>query len=60
MSVQVIFSFDSEDYETPAADEGEKWWAETLTRHGITGCFCIVGELVRALRDRGRQDVLDG
>lgn len=59
MSVQVIFSFDSEDYETPAADDAEKWWAETLARHGVTGCFCVVGELARVLRDRGRQDVLD-
>src|SRR5436309_2244007 len=59
MSVQVIFSFDSEDYETPAADDAEKWWAETLARYGLTGCFCVVGELARALRDRGRKDVLE-
>lgn len=58
MTVDVIFSFDSEDYETPAADEGELWWAEALRRHGFTGCFCLVGELARALEARGRQDVL--
>jgi hypothetical protein len=56
--VDVIFSFDSEDYETPAADEGELWWAEALRRHGFTGCFCLVGELARALEARGRRDVL--
>ena len=45
MSVRLIFSFDSEDYETPAADDAEKWWAETMTKHGITACLCVVGEL---------------
>ncbi len=58
MSVDVIFSFDSEDFETPAADEGELWWADALTRHGLTGCFCVVGELARALTRRRRPDVL--
>ena len=59
MAVQLIFSFDSEDYETPAADDAEKWWAETMTRHGITACICVVGELARALRERGRIDVIE-
>jgi hypothetical protein len=58
LTVDVIFSFDSEDYETPAADDGELWWAEALRRHGFTGCFCLVGELARALEARGRRDVL--
>lgn len=58
MAIDLIFSFDSEDYETPAADEGELWWADALTRHGLTGCFCLVGEEARALRERGRRDVL--
>jgi len=56
---RLIFSFDSEDYETPAADDTELWWARTLTRHGLTGCFCLVGELARALRTRGRRDVVE-
>lgn len=58
MAVRLIFSFDSEDYITPAADDAEKWWAETMTKHGITACICVVGELVRALQARGRRDVL--
>ena len=58
MTVDVIFSFDSEDFETPAADEGERWWADALSRHGLTGCFCVVGELARALLARRRPDVL--
>jgi hypothetical protein len=59
MPVRLIFSFDSEDYETPAADDAEKWWAETMTKHGITACICLVGELARALRERGRRDVVE-
>jgi hypothetical protein len=58
MAVRLIFSFDSEDYITPAAAEAEKWWAETMTKHGITACIAIVGELVRTLQKRGRKDVL--
>ncbi len=58
MAVRLIFSFDSEDYITPAADDAEKWWAETMSKHGITACICVVGELVRALQERGRLDVL--
>jgi hypothetical protein len=56
--VDLLFFFDSEDYETPASDEGELWWAEALSRHGLTGCFNLVGEEARVLRDRGRSDVL--
>ena len=59
MAVHLIFSFDSEDYETPAADDAEKWWAETMTKHGITACICVVGELARTLCQRGRKDVID-
>src|SRR5579859_6303874 len=58
MPVDLLFFFDSEDYETAASDEGEQWWADALTRHGLTGCFNVVGEEARALRDRGRRDVL--
>lgn len=54
----LLFFFDSEDYETPASDEGEMWWAEALSRHRLTGCFNLVGEEARALRERGRRDVL--
>jgi hypothetical protein len=59
MAVRLIFSFDSEDFETPAADDAEKWWAETMTKHGIQACICVVGELARALRERGRRDVVE-
>jgi len=59
MSAKLIFSFDSEDYETPAADDAELWWAEAMTRHGLRASVCVVGELARALDERGRRDVLD-
>ena len=58
LPVDLLFFFDSEDYETPAADEGERWWAEALSRHGLTGCFNLVGEEARALRDRGQREIL--
>ncbi len=58
MPTKVIFSFDSEDYITPEAADAEKWWAETMTRHGITACICAVAELARQLQRTGRTDVL--
>ena len=59
MAVKLIFSFDSEDYITPEAADAEKWWAEAMTRQGITACICMVGELARSLRDQGRRDVVE-
>jgi hypothetical protein len=59
MAVHLIFSFDSEDYETSAADDAEKWWAQTMSKHGVVACICVVGELARALRQRERKDVID-
>jgi len=58
MAVRLIFSFDSEDYITPAAADAEKWWAETMNKHGIIACIAVVGELVRTLQIRGSKDVL--
>ena len=57
--IHLIFSFDTEDYETPGSDDAAKIWADLLDRHGFTGCFCVVGEKARALRDRGRRDVIE-
>ncbi|HEV8634478.1 MAG TPA: hypothetical protein VG370_09620 [Chloroflexota bacterium] len=58
MSVRLLFSFDSEDYETPASDDAELWWAELLARHGAPANVCLVTEEARALARRGRRDVL--
>jgi peptidoglycan/xylan/chitin deacetylase (PgdA/CDA1 family) len=56
--MDLIFSFDTEDYLTPEAADAQKWWADELTRRGIRGSFQCVGELIRALRRRGREDVI--
>lgn len=45
----IIISFDSEDYLTPAAADAELWWAQALSQRGIRGCFQLVGEFVRSL-----------
>lgn len=55
---QVIFSFDTEDFITPEADDAVLKWAQVLARYGVKGCFCLVGERARTLRRRGRTDVI--
>jgi len=57
--MDIIFSFDSEDYLTPEAADGEKWWAEELTRRGLRGSFQLVTEMVRSLARRDRSDVIE-
>ena len=56
--MQVIWSFDTEDYVTPEADDALLRWAELLAARGIRGTFCLVAEKARKLRERGRDDVL--
>ena len=48
--MQIIFSFDTEEYETPGVDDAVKVWADMLAGHGIRGAFCMVGEKARVLR----------
>lgn len=55
----LIISFDSEDYLTPASADAELWWAQALSARRLRGSFQLVGELVRALRRWQRQDVID-
>lgn len=57
--IDVIISFDSEDYVTPQAADAELWWAQTLSERGIRGSFQLVSELVRSLAATGRTDVID-
>ena len=57
--MQLIFSFDTEEYETPGVDDAVKVWADMLAGHGFRGAFCVVGEKARVLRERGRKDVID-
>jgi len=56
--VDLIISFDTEDFATPEAGEATLWWAQELTARGIRGCFQLVGEFVRRLRRDGRGDIL--
>src|SRR5215510_9327600 len=56
--MRVIFSFDYENYIDPGADEPGMLYADLLARHGLRGCFMVVGERARALRARGRRDVI--
>ena len=57
--VDVIISFDSEDYLTPEAADAELWWANELHKRDIRGCFQLVGEMVRSLIKNQRHDVID-
>jgi len=53
--------FDVEDYITPASegiDDIPKWLAEIMSEVGVTGTFFVIGEKVRSLESRGRQDVI--
>ena len=57
--VSVVFSYDTEEYQAPWTDEATKVWTDLLTKHNLRGCFCIVGEKARVLRDRGRRDIIE-
>lgn len=57
--VEVIFSFDTEDFVTPESDDVLLAIAETLTRHGVRASFAVVGDKARALWARGRRDVVE-
>jgi len=57
--MDLILSFDSEDFVTPEAADAEIWWAEELRRRNLRGCFQIVAEMLRSLKRWGRQDVID-
>jgi len=55
---KIIFSFDVEDFITPETDDVAKFWADTLSKYGAKGCFCLVGEKARILKSRGRKDII--
>ena len=59
MKTQLIFSFDTEDFTSCEAADAILAEAEILRRHGIRGCFCVVGLLAKQLKAWGRQDVID-
>ena len=57
--LQVVLSFDTEDYVTPEAADAEKFWAEELSARGMRGSFQCVAEVIRSLRQRRREDVIE-
>ena len=57
--MDVILSFDTEDYVTPEAADAQKWWAEELTKRELRGSFQCVGEVIRGLIARERHDVIE-
>jgi peptidoglycan/xylan/chitin deacetylase (PgdA/CDA1 family) len=56
--VLIYLWFDVEDYVTPEADEPPKKIIEILSSHNVKATFKIVAEKVRALKERGREDVI--
>ena len=56
--INLLFVFDCGDFINPEADDTLKYWADLLSRHKIKGCFNVVGETARVLRERGRKDVI--
>ncbi|MCK5805191.1 MAG: hypothetical protein KAI66_20340 [Lentisphaeria bacterium] len=57
--MQVVFSFDTEDYVDPVSNDALKTLAESHTAHGVPACFGLVGEKARFLRNCGRLDVIE-
>ena len=57
--MNVILSFDVEDFVTPQADDALLTWAGILSDLALTGGFALVGERLRSLWRRGRTDVID-
>ena len=56
------FFFDVEDYITPpegGMDDLLKMLADVMSEEHVSGTFFIIGEKLRCLRNRGRQDVID-
>jgi hypothetical protein len=57
-NVLVYLWFDVEDYVTPEADEPPRKIVEILSSNHVRATFKIVAEKVRALKERGREDVI--
>jgi len=57
--MRVFFAYDNEDWVTPQSDDIVKRLAELHEDYGLVACFYTVAERARALRRRGRQDVIE-
>lgn len=57
--IKVLLWFDVEDYITPESDDALLELLKLLKAKGIKGTFKLVGEKIRVLKKRGRQDIID-
>jgi len=57
--MQMIFSFDTEDYVDPVSNDALLRLAELHSKYGVPACFGLVGEKARFLRECGRRDVIE-
>ena len=56
---KVIFRFDTEDYVNKNAADGVLRVINVLNNAGVKGVFSIVGEFAKALREWGREDIVE-
>lgn len=59
LATEVLLSFDTEDFTSPADADGVKEIAELCTREGVTAHFATVGYMAKALAEWGRGDVIE-
>lgn len=57
--IHVFFWFDVEDYITPESDDALQGILTIFETHKVRGTFKIVGEKLRALKRRGRWDIIN-
>lgn len=57
--MNMILSFDTEDFVTPESDDALLLLATELGKRGLRGNFALVGDKLRALIERGRRDVIE-
>ena len=56
---ELIFSFDTEDFTSSAAQDAIVREANILKEEGVRGCFCLVGLLAEQFINWGRRDVIE-
>lgn len=56
--MEIIFSFDTEDYVDPVSNDALLGLAQIHSRHGVPGVFGLVGEKARFIHFCGRDDVV--
>ncbi len=57
--MEIVFSFDTEDYIDPVSNDALLGLARIHSRHGVPGVFGLVGEKARFIHFCGRDDVVE-